>query len=48
MSSDLVFFKFFAMSKVEIGCLKFVFTNADFLFLCKEQQSKRNMGIYWQ
>ena len=41
MSSDLVFLKFFALSKVEIGCLKFVFTNADFLLLCKEQQSQK-------
>ena len=41
MSSDLVFLKFFVLSKVEIGCLKFVFSNADFLFVCEEQQSQK-------
>ena len=42
MSSDLVFLKFFVLPIVEIGGLKFVFTNADFLLVCKEQQSQKN------
>ena len=41
MFSDLGVLKFFVQSKDEIGCLKFVFTNADCLMVCKEQQSQK-------